>query len=150
MAIMNGVVSLIPFSVCLPLVDRKATGFCVFILYPASLLKYLSALRLFLWRLCDQLCNKSYLQILFCFFPCYPSHFILTSFFLKPHTLNEITEGVDLLPCSWTFLPSVKCWIRLPYMAFVILGYALSVSCCPCDLYPERTLDFIRGFLSLY
>jgi hypothetical protein len=40
-AIVNGIVSLISFSVCLLFLFRKATDFCILILYPATLQKCL-------------------------------------------------------------------------------------------------------------
>jgi hypothetical protein len=46
-AIVNGIVSIYSFSVCLLLVYRKANDFCKLILYPATLLKLFMVSRSF-------------------------------------------------------------------------------------------------------
>jgi hypothetical protein len=48
-ATVNVIVFLISFSAYSLLVDRKVTDFCTLVLYPATLPKILSALRVF-WR----------------------------------------------------------------------------------------------------
>jgi hypothetical protein len=62
--IVNGIIFLSSFSICLLLVYRKATDFSTLILYPATFLKVFMISRRFWWRFSDLLGIRScYLQI---------------------------------------------------------------------------------------